>query len=217
MSIRTESIKMFLEDTFKKKVDDIKISDMLSVQSITIDALDMDNNKSIVQFDEIKNFKNTHYLELCNLYIDDSIFNTLSYLPYIESIVFRNCVFSSSLSVIKNKKIRKITVDSCEKFKFIYFSNISSLSCITIKNTSFTSFNGLRRMHLKYLEIIGDCLISRFNVSYLNADNFVLSRKIYRKYSDILNQFNSNILIYSDEGFYIEEQIEPSSNMSLVF
>lgn len=214
MCIKTESIKTLLEDLFQKKCSDIKISDMLLVQSITVDSLDFNNNKIMVIFDEIKNFKNLRYLEICNIDITDSIIDSLLSLPYLESIVFRNCEFSNDLSIISNDlKIRKIMVDSCDKFKFIYFSNITSLKSIAIKDTVVNSFNGLKKIHLRYFEIIGDCSISRFSVSYLNVENFILSKNIYNKYINILSGFSSNIMVYADDGFYIEKQINSDSSM----
>lgn len=216
MSMKTESIKNLLEDLFSKKCNDIKISDLLLVQSLTIDSLDFDNNKITVVFDEIKQFRNLHYLEICNIDITDNVINALLSLPYLETIVFRSCKFYNSISIINSDlKIRKMTVDSCQNFKFIYFSNLVSLKSITIKDTSINSFNGLRKIHLRYFEIIGRSVISRFSVSYLNVENFMLSKDIYDKYNSILTNLSSNIMVYADDGFYIEKRVNKDTSLCL--
>lgn len=209
MIIKTESIKNLLEDTFKKRCENIKISDILLVQNLTIDSLDYDNNKIPVFLDEIKKFKNLRYLEMCNIFIDNDLINILLFLPYIENVIFRNCVFSDELSVIDSSiKLKRIMIDSCRGFKFIYISNIVTLKSITVKDSNFSSFNGLRRIPLSYLEIIGNCFISRFNISYLNVDKLMFSSNIYNKYKEKFKDCSSRLIIYSDDGFYINAQIQ---------
>lgn len=217
MVIKTESIKCLLEDTFNKSSDDIKISDILLVQSLTIDSLNYDNKKVPLFLEEIKLFKNLRYLEVCNVCVDNEFINMLLYLPFVENVIFRNCDFSSKLSVIDSDiKLKRIMIDSCCGFKFAYFNNLTTLKSITVKNSNFSSFNGLRKIRLNYLEIIGNCFITRFSLSYLNVDKFVVSSNIYSKYKKMFAKVSSSVIVYSDDGFYIKKHFKNGRCVGLI-
>ena len=209
MIIRTESIKYYLEEYFNKSYADVKISDILLIENITIDSFSSDNQKYPVFFEDLKNFKNLRYLELCNIIIDDDFINNIMYLQYLENIIFRNCKFSDNIIFFDPSiKLKRIVIDSCYGFKFTYFSKVLTLKSICIKNSNFSSFYGIKNLKLNFLEVIGNCNIRNFCISYLCVNQFIISLHIYNKYSNNFTNYSSRVMICADEGYYIESQYE---------
>ena len=58
MEILTQSIKDYLIDRFDKSINEIGYSDILEVESLTIDGKDENNERQSVSFSDLKLFKN---------------------------------------------------------------------------------------------------------------------------------------------------------------
>ena len=77
MEIVTKSIQLFLKEVIKKAPSKIGYSDLLKIESITIDGKDENGNKQLIVFSELKMLKNLRYLEIRNVLITDYIIKIL--------------------------------------------------------------------------------------------------------------------------------------------
>ena len=79
MEILTSSIQQFLVDAFSKNIEKVGYSDLLLVESLTIDGKSSDGKRQFISFDELKlckNFRldyinniNINYLTIAGSYI----------------------------------------------------------------------------------------------------------------------------------------------------
>ena len=97
MEILTGSIQQFLVDVFSKNIEKVGYSDLLLVESLTIDGKSSDGKRQFICFDELKLFKNLKYLELRNMVISNYMIDILKEITYLQNIVFMNCTFRKSI------------------------------------------------------------------------------------------------------------------------
>ena len=126
MEILTGSIQQFLVDAFSKNIEKVGYSDLLLVESLTIDGKSSDGKRQFICFDELKLFKNLKYLELRNMVISNYMIDILKEITYLQNIVFMNCTFRKSIITLNVlQSVNLIRVESCKNFRLDYINNIN--------------------------------------------------------------------------------------------
>ena len=126
MEILTGSIQQFLVDVFSKNIEKVGYSDLLLVESLTIDGKSSDGKRQFICFDELKLFKNLKYLELRNMVISNYMIDILKEITYLQNIVFMNCTFRKSIITLNVlQSVNLIRVESCKNFRLDYINNIN--------------------------------------------------------------------------------------------
>ena len=127
MEILTGSIQQFLVDVFSKNIEKVGYSDLLLVESLTIDGKSSDGKRQFICFDELKLFKNLKYLELRNMVISNYMIDILKEITYLQNIVFMNCTFRKSIITLNVlQSVNLIRVESCKNFRLDYINNINN-------------------------------------------------------------------------------------------
>ena len=130
MEILTGSIQQFLVDVFSKNIEKVGYSDLLLVESLTIDGKSSDGKRQFICFDELKLFKNLKYLELRNMVISNYMIDILKEITYLQNIVFMNCTFRKSIITLNVlQSVNLIRVESCKNFRLDYINNIN-IKCV---------------------------------------------------------------------------------------
>lgn len=204
MEIFSSSIQCFLSDIFHKDLELIKYGDLLTIQSLTINGKTLDGKRQIVNFNDIKLFKNIRYLEICNVVISNYMVDILSSLSYLESIVFRNCTFRKSIITLNNlNSVKRLRIESCKNFKLELIDNID-IDNLTIAGCLLGDFSLIRNSKISVLDISRTTIDNINSIMKLNLKKLVVSHDLYNKYNDILNRSTICVIVMAKDGYYIE-------------
>ncbi len=209
LEIKTESIQKFLCDIFKKNINDILISDLLLVESLTVDGEDFDGRKLNIYFQEIKEFKNLKYLEISNTLINNNIINILSKLSYLENVVFRNCTFSKQIKDMdKLTNITNLRIDNCYNFDLSFIKNLSNIKRLSLSGIKKIDFSVVK--YQLYSLDISKCFLNDFeNIDIINVNTLIISKREYELLINKNLKYNYQIIVMADpsDGYYIEKWI----------
>lgn len=208
LQIITNSIKRFLEDSFVKKIDDILISDLLLVESLTINGRNYDGERETISFQDLNNFKNLKYLEVANTLITNSAINIFAHCNYLEKIIFRNCTFSkqiTSLEALTN--IKGISIYKCKKFNISFIKDILNIKRVFISGVSIPNVETFIGISLCSLDISG-AIVTNFNhLEELSLNNLIISDEQYSSNKEKILECNYKIMIMASDGYYIKKWI----------
>ena len=209
LEIKTESIQKFLCDIFKKNINDILISDLLLVESLTVDGEDFDGRKLNIYFQEIKEFKNLKYLEISNTLINNNIINILSKLSYLENVVFRNCTISKQIKDMnKLTNITNLRIDNCYNFDLSFIKNLSNIKRLSLSGIKKIDFSVFK--YQLYSLDISKCFLNDFvNIDIINVNTLIISKREYELLINKNLKYNYHIIVMADpsDGYYIEKWI----------
>ena len=206
MEIVTKSIKLFLKEVIKKSPSKIGYSDLLKVESITIDGKDENGEKQIVLFNEVKLLKNLRYLEIRNILITDYIIKTLEDMNYLENIIFKNCTFRKTITTMNNlKPLKQIRIENCKNFniKFIDKANINTL---ILKNLNVTNLRNISKS-VEVLDVSESSVSINKNIDRLSINKLIISHDDYMKYKKELDSVSYEVVVMASKGYYIELEI----------
>lgn len=203
MEIVTKSIKNYLKEVIKKSSNKIGYSDLLKVESITIDGKDENDNKQLVSFGEVKLLKNLRYLEIRNIMITDYIIKILEDMDYLENIIFKNCTFRKTITTMNNlKPLRQIRIENCKNFNLKYIDRIV-LNTLNLKDFKISSLRSISK-NIEILDI-SRCIVStNKNLDKLNIKKLIISHNDYLKYKNDLDKVKYEVVVMADLGYYIE-------------
>ncbi len=208
LQIITSSIRRFLEDSFVKKIDNILISELLLVESLTINGRNYDGEREVISFQDLKYFKNLKYLEVSNTLITKSAINIFSQCNYLEKIIFRNCTFSkqiTSLEVLTN--IRGINIYKCKKFDISFIKDLINVKRVFISGVSIANLKLFMGTRLYSLDISGAIVSSFESVEELSLNNLVISDEQYSNNKEIILECNYKVIVMASDGYYIKKWI----------
>lgn len=206
MEIVTRSIKLYLKEVIKKSPSKIGYSDLLKVESITIDGKDENGEKQLVSFGEIKLLKNLRYLEIRNIMITDYIIKMLEDMDYLENIIFKNCTFRKTITTMNNlKPLKQIRIENCKNFNLKYIDKII-LNTLSIKNFKLSSLRSISKS-IDVLDISDCTILTNKNLDKLNIKKLVISHKDYMKYKKELEKVKYDVVVMANEGYYIELEV----------
>ncbi len=208
MEILTQSIKDYLIERFDKSIDEIGYSDILEVESLTIDGKDENNEKQSVSFSDLKLFKNLKYLEIRNTLLTTNLFNTLEDLPYLENLLLRKCTIRKSVSTINNlKNIIQLRINDCKNFNFELINELN-LANLTFENMQIQGFNLLKDNHINVLDISRAKFKNMNGIKKLSIDKLVIKNKDYTKYKKVLDNLKYELIVMADIGYYIKVKLD---------
>ena len=208
LQIVTDSIKIFLEEAFCKKVDDILISELLVVDSLTINGRYYYGERKNTSFQDLKYFKNIKYLEVANTLITNSAINILAQCDYLEKVIFRNCTFSKQIiSLEKLTNIRGIRICNCKKFNLSFIRDLINIKRVFISDITIVSLDVFRGLAIYSLDISGSIVNSFSGVDELSINNLIISSEQYADNKEIILECNYKVMVMASEGYYIEKWI----------
>jgi len=208
MEILTQSIKDYLIDRFDKSIDEIGYSDILEVESLTIDGKDENNERQSVSFSDLKLFKNLKYLEIRNTLLTTNLFNILEDLPYLENLLLRKCTIRKSVSTMNNlNNIVQLRINECKNFSFELINELT-LASLTVENMQIQGFNLLKDNHINVLDISRAKFKNMNGIKKVSIDKLVIKNKDYTKYKKVLDNLKYELIIMADIGYYIKIKLD---------
>lgn len=208
MEILTQSIKDYLIDRFDKSIDEIGYSDILEVESLTIDGKDENNERQSVSFSDLKLFKNLKYLEIRNTLLTTNLFNILEDLPYLENLLLRKCTIRQSVSTMNNlNNIVQLRINECKNFSFELINELT-LASLTVENMQIQGFNLLKDNHINVLDISRAKFKNMNGIKKVSIDKLVIKNKDYTKYKKVLDNLKYELIIMADIGYYIKIKLD---------
>ena len=208
MEILTQSIKDYLIDRFDKSINEIGYSDILEVESLTIDGKDENNERQSVSFSDLKLFKNLKYLEIRNTLLTTNLFNILEDLPYLENLLLRKCTIRKSVSTMNNlNNIVQLRINECKNFSFELINELT-LASLTVENMQIQGFNLLKDNHINVLDISRAKFKNMNGIKKVSIDKLVIKNKDYTKYKKVLDNLKYELIIMADIGYYIKIKLD---------
>lgn len=210
LEITSVSIHDFLCDTFHKDLSKILISDSLLVESLTIDGKNLDGEKQVISFLDLKKFKNLRYLEIANTLISCSVLSILADSPYLETVIFRNCAFSKQVkSMNMLTSIKSLKIMDCDGFHLSFISGLSQIERIYLKGMRLSSFRKFEGMDLISLDISYCSLKSTIGIENFKTDHLIVNENQFQLLQKCKSLFFSKIVVMADfnEGYYIKELV----------
>lgn len=205
MEILTSPIQQFLVDAFSKNIEKVGYSDLLLVESLTIDGKSSDGKRQFISFDELKLFKNLKYLELRNMVISNYMIDILKEITYLQNIVFMNCTFRKSIVTLNVlQSVNLIRVESCKNFRLDYINNIN-INYLTIAGSYIKTLLPLRGSHINVLDISREDFGDLINLDELDLQKIVIGHDAYLKYKDFFMKSKIQVIVMANDGFYIEK------------
>ena len=206
MEIVTKSIKNYLKEVIKKSPSKIGYSDLLKIESITIDGKDDNGNKQLIVFSELKMLKNLRYLEIRNVLITDYIIKILEDMDYLENIIFKNCTFRKSITTMNNlKPLKQIRVENCKNFNLKYIDKIS-LNTLTLKDITMNNLQNINKS-IEILNISDASIMSDRGIDKLKINKLIISHDDYMKYKKSIDRQSFEVVVMASSGYYIELEV----------
>lgn len=207
LQIVTDSVRTFIVDIFDKKIDDILISDLLLVETLTIDGKDFEGNRLVVSFQDLNFFKNLKYLEIVNCLINSSVINILSKMGYLENIIFRNCSFGKVNISINKLKINCLKIIDCRGFNGLLIKDLSNVKRMYLAGVKLENFNCFENIELESLDISYSFLRNIDGINNLKTNYLVIGHSQYNKFKDKIELLKCKVMVMADyrDGYYIEK------------
>ena len=203
MQILTSSIKQFIKYNFHKDINKIGYQDLLSIEGITIDQFDENNQKQKIDFNELKMLKNLKYLEIRNLIISNYMIEVLEKMDYLENIIFRNCTFRTTIKTLNNiKPLNQLRIENCKNFNFDFISEIK-INYLILGNIIINNLNILKKELVNVLDISTAIVENKVNFN-LKIKKLVISHNDNIRFKNKLKNRNYQIVTMANNGFYIE-------------
>ena len=203
MEIVTKSIKIYLKEVIKKSPSKIGYSDLLKVESITIDGKDDNGNRQLVSFGEIKLLKNLRYLEIRNIMITDYIIKMLEDMTYLENIIFKNCTFRKTITTMNNlKPLKQMRIENCKNFSLKYIDKIN-LHTLCLKDLKISNFKNIST-DVEVLDISKSIISTIKGSDRLSINKIIISHEDYIKYRKYFDKLSYEVVVMASNGYYIE-------------
>lgn len=207
----------------KMCVDDIQ--NIEEIEEISIQNVNLMENKLNIDLTEISKLKGLKKLYLKFFEITDEIIETINNLEFIEQLEFSMCIFKCSK--ILNQKLKNISIYNCENFNINILNNNLNLTSLEIFHSGLIDINKLGSMSkLTHLKISHCNIVNIPNISqlinlktlYLNHVEIPYDIDITRitklekislngssvlnkeQYIDMLRQQNKNIVVDFEEN-----------------
>ena len=206
MEIVTKSIKLYLKEVVKKTPSKIGYSDLLRVESITIDGKNENGEKQLVSFGEVKLLKNLRYLEIRNILITDYIIKILEDMDYLENIIFKNCTFRKTITTMNNlKPLKQIRIENCKNFYLKYIDKIN-LNSLTLKDFNINNLRNISNS-IEILDVSDSNINTNKNIDKLKINKIVVSHRDYYKYKNDFEKVKYEVVVMASSGYYIELEV----------
>lgn len=206
MEIVTKSIKLYLKEVVKKTPSKIGYSDLLKVESITIDGKDENGEKQLVSFGEVKLLKNLRYLEIRNILITDYIIKILEDMDYLENIIFRNCTFRKTITTMNAlKPLKQIRIENCKNFNLKYIDKIN-LNSLTLKDFDINNLRNISNS-IEILDVSDSNINTNKNIDKLKINKIIVSHRDYMKYKNDFEKVKYEVVVMASSGYYIELEV----------
>ena len=210
LQIETNSIRTYLEDIFNKSVEDILISDLLLVETLTIDGRDDGGKKTFVSFQDLYYFKNLKFLEIKNCYVGNSVINMLSRMNYLRNIIFRNCSFGKNVvNLNRINRINCLKIIDCKGFNDLLINKLAGVKRLYLAGIRLDNFNCFIGVGLQSLDVSCSFFKNIDGISRLDTNYLVLGKSQYNKFKRYFDLLKCKIMVMADyrEGYYIEKWI----------
>lgn len=214
-----------LSRIIKIKMCTSDINDIEDIEDISIQDINLMQNKLNIDLKEIVKLKNLKSVSLKFFEITDEVVQAINQLQYLETIEFSMCIFKNK--EVLHKNIKSVIIVNCQDFKIgmlnanttleelqlvhsgivdiVDISNFKNLKylkiahCSVISVPSITKLEYLERLYLNHIEIPYDIDISKMsNLKFISlSGSNVLNKEMYAK--NLYDQ-NKEIIIEFEEN-----------------
>ena len=214
-----------LSRIIKIKMCTSDINNIEDIEEISIQDINLMQNKLNIDLTEIVKLKNLKSISLKFFEITDEIIQSINQLEYLETIEFSMCIFKNKKEL--PKKIKSVIIFNCQDFNIKMLStdtileelqlvhsgiidstdisNFKSLKylkiahCSAISVPSIATLESLERLYLNHIEIPYDIDISKMpNLKFISLSGSNVPNK--ESYIEKLHNQNKNLIIEFEEN-----------------
>ena len=204
----------------KMCVNNLKTID--EVEDISIQNINLMQNKLDIDLTEITKLKNLKSMSLKFFKITDEVIDAINQLEYIEKIDFSMCVFKTRKAL--SKKLKSVNIYNCKEFDISMLNENEYLEELSLISSGIVDVFSLTILkNLKFLKL-SDCnVISIPKISLLNN-----LEELYLNNIEILYNIDISNLIYlkfvslngskvPDKQQYIEELQKQNEKLKIEY
>lgn len=214
-----------LSRIIKIKMCTSDINNIEDIKDISIQDINLMQNKLNIDLTEIVKLKNLKRISLKFFEITDEIVQAINQLEYLETIEFSLCIFKNK--EVLSKKLKSVSILNCQEFNIdilngnialeelqlvhsgivdiVDISNFKSLKylkiahCSVISVPTITALVCLERLYLNHIEIPYDIDISKMsNLKFISLSGSNVSNK--EMYVKKLYDQNKEIIVEFEEN-----------------
>ena len=173
-----------LSRIIKIKMCTSDINDIEDIEDISIQDINLMQNKLNIDLKEIVKLKKLKSVSLKFFEITDEIVQAINQLQYLETIEFSMCIFKNKEAL--SKKLKSIAILNCQDFSAISVPSIATLEY-------------LERLYLNHIEIpyyINISKMSNLKFISLSGSNVqnkeMYIKKLYDQNKELIVEFEEN-------------------------
>ena len=196
-----------LSRIIKLKMCTSNVNDIEEIEDISIQDINLMQNKLNIDLTEIVKLKNLRTLSLKFFEITDEVIEAINKLEHIKSIEFDMCIFKNKKEL--SEKIQSIIIYNCQDFNINIHSGLVDISniknfkklkylkvahCNVISIPSIALLENLEQLYLNHIEIPYDIDISKMqNLKFISLSGSNVPNK--EKYIETLHKQNEKVTI----------------------
>lgn len=184
-----------LSRIIKLKMCTSDINDIEEVEDISIQNINLMQNRLNIDLTEIVKLKKLRNLSLKFFEITDEFIEAINQLAHIKRIEFSMCIFKNKIELLEELQIIHsgiVDISNIKKFKKVKYLKIAHCNVISIP--SITALENLEQLYLNHLEIPYDIDISKMpNLKFISLSGSNVPNK--EKYIEKLHKQNEKVTI----------------------
>ena len=184
-----------LSRIIKLKMCTSDINDIEEVEDISIQNINLMQNRLNIDLTEIVKLKKLRNLSLKFFEITDQFIEAINQLAHIKRIEFSMCIFKNKIELLEELQIIHsgiVDISNIKKFKKVKYLKIAHCNVISIPGI--TALENLEQLYLNHIEIPYDIDISKMqNLKFISLSGSNVSNK--EKYIEKLHKQNEKVTI----------------------
>ncbi len=184
-----------LSRIIKLKMCTSDINDIEEVEDISIQNINLMQNRLNIDLTEIVKLKKLRNLSLKFFEITDEFIEAINQLAHIKRIEFSMCIFKNKIELLEELQIIHsgiVDISNIKKFKKVKYLKIAHCNVISIPGI--TALENLEQLYLNHIEIPYDIDISKMqNLKFISLSGSNVSNK--EKYIEKLHKQNEKVTI----------------------
>ena len=211
-----------LSRIIKVKMCTSNLSSIEEIEDISIQDINLMQNKLNINLREIVKLKNLKNISLKFFEITDEIIEAINKLEYIEFIEFSMCIFKTKSRL--SSKLKSIIIYNCQGFKFDILKENTNLEELQLIHSGIVDINNITNFkNLKFLKVANCNVISIPNINVLeNLEQLYLNHIEILYNIDISKMTNLKLISLngsnvSNKKEYIENLHEQKKELTIEF
>ncbi len=208
--------------TIRLKMCTSNVNSIEEIEDISIQNVNLMENKLNIDLMEISKLKNLKSLSLKFFEITDEVIETINKLKILETIDFSMCIFKNTK--VLEPKLKSVIIYNCQNFNISMLNKNAVLENLQITHSGIVDVSDVSNFkNLKYLKIAHCSAISIPNISKLQNLERIYLNHIEIPYNiDISNMLNLRFISLSGSNVlnkekYIENLYKQNKEITVEF